>query len=351
MPVETRTPRRASRLRLYAPFALLLLLAVAWSVGWVVIRERTIAGMDEWVAAEAAAGRRWDCTDRTSGGYPFRVELTCAGLAFNGQGMKASLGPVLAVAQVYRLGHVIVEARGPLRVEAGAAKAETRWRLLQASVVFSSGAFQRLALVADHPSLSLSEPDGTPYSASARRFEVHARPDPADAAVADISVSAEAAILPGLDALVGGAEPASLDTVLRVSRGADLAARPGLGELERWRLAGGEVEVARARLVKGPRRIEAQGRLGLDEMHRPRGEIAGQVAGIEGLLGRFVGDNAGLAGNLLGALLGGGRQVEIKQPSDPAAPRMKALPTLRIENGRVALGPLPIPNIRVPPLY
>ena len=351
MPADVRTPRRATRLRLYTPFVLLGLLAVCWSVAWFVVRARTVAGMDDWVAAEATAGRRWTCSDRNAGGYPFRVEVSCRDLSFASADATASVGPVLAVAQIYRLGHIIVEAQGPLRVVTGAASAEAGWRLLQASVVFASGSFQRLALVADDVRLQASERSAGSYTASAKRFEAHARPDPADATVADLSFTTAAATLPGLDALIGGTEPADIDLVLRVGRAFALASRPAVSELERWRIGGGEVEVARARLAKGPRRFEAQGRLGLDDSHRPRGEITGQVAGIEGLLGQFVGDKAGLAGNLLGALLGGGRQAELRQPSDPNAPRMKAIPTLRLENGRLAVGPLQLPNLRIPPLY
>lgn len=351
MPAETRVPRRPSRMRLYLPFLLLALVAIGWSAAWFVIRGRTVAGMDEWMAAEAAAGRQWTCQDRRAGGYPFRIELSCSGLSLQRPDVTAKLGPVVALAQIYRLGHIIIEAKGPLQVVAEGRRADTEWRLLQASVVFGSGTFQRLALVADAPRLKATAPGTAPIDLAASKLEVHARPDPADPTVADIAFSAAGAVLPGLDALVGGSEPADLDLVLRASRVADLPARPIGAELERWRQAGGQIEIARARMVKGPRRLEAQGRIGIDEAHRPAGNLTGQVAGIEGLLGQFVGDKAGLAGNLIGALLGGGRPAEIRQPTDPNAPRMKPLPPLRLDNGRVSVGPLQIPNVRIPALY
>ncbi len=351
MPAETRVPRRASRWRLYLPFVVLALVAIGWSAAWFVIRGRTLAGMDEWLAAEAAAGRQWTCRDRQAGGYPFRIELACSGLSLQRPDVTASVGPVVALAQIYRLGHIIIEAQGPLQVVAGGTRADAEWKLLQASVVFGSGAFQRLAITADSPRLKATSPGAAPLDLAARNVEIHARPDPVDPAIADVALSAAGAVLPGLDALVGGSEPADLELVLRASNVADLPARPIWAELERWRAAGGQVEISRARMVKGPRRLEAQGRVGLDEAHRPKGDLQGQVAGIEGLLGQFVGDKAGLAGNLLGALLGGGRQAEVRQPTDPNAPRMKPLPPLRVENGRVSVGPLQIPSLRIPVLY
>ena len=66
---------RQSRFWLFAPFALLALVAVGWSVAWFVIRQRTAEGLDLWLAHEAAAGRAWTCADRAVGGYPFRIEI------------------------------------------------------------------------------------------------------------------------------------------------------------------------------------------------------------------------------------------------------------------------------------
>ncbi len=352
MPAVISPPRRASRIRLYLPFLVLGVLAIGWSVAWFVIRGRTVAGMDEWLAAEAGSGRKWACADRSVAGYPFRIELTCASLAFERPDLTASLGRTVAVTQIYKPGHIIIEAQGPLRVSAPATTVESEWRLLQASVVLANGAFQRLALVANDPSLRAVQPGAQPLQLAARRFEVHARPDPAEATTVDIALSTEAAILPGLDALVGGTEAADLDLVLQLTRAFDLPARALPSELERWRLAGGRLQIDRARLVKGPRRIEAEGTASIDDMHRPQGQLKGQVAGIEGLLGQFIGDRAGMAGQLLGALFGEAPSApQIAQPADPKAPRMKPLPPLRIENGRFFVGPLQLPNLRVPALY
>jgi hypothetical protein len=106
------------------------------------------------------------------------------------------------------------------------------------------------------------------------------------------------------------------------------------------------------RLVKGPRRIEAQGSVAIDDAHRPQGQLNGQVAGIEGLLGQFIGERAGMAGQLLGALFGQPpARPQSAQPADPNAPRMKPLPPLKVENGRLFVGPLQLPNLRIPALY
>ena len=110
---------RHSRFWLLTPFALLAVVAVAWSVAWVVIRQRTVDGLDRWLAREAAAGRNWACADRAVGGYPFRIEVSCSALTLRRGEATASLGRLLTVAQVYRPRHIIAEVSGPLRASDG----------------------------------------------------------------------------------------------------------------------------------------------------------------------------------------------------------------------------------------
>jgi hypothetical protein len=45
------------------------------------------------------------------------------------------------------------------------------------------------------------------------------------------------------------------------------------GDLERWRQAGGKLEVRRLALVKGARRLDAEGEAFLDDLHRPAGRF------------------------------------------------------------------------------
>ena len=343
MPADIPQPRRPSRLRLYAPFIALAVLAIGWSVAWFLIRGRVVSGLDEWIAAEAGAGRRWTCVDRTVGGYPFRIEIGCASLKLERRELAAELGRLHVVAQVYNPSHIIAEAAGPLRVTSGAGTITSTWRLLQASVVTSPGA-ERAAIVADEPTVRVERAGSAPFDAAARRSEVHVRPDPAERTTADISLSSTGAAIAGLDALVGGTEPADLDLALAVTRAYDLPTRPIWTELDRWRSAGGVANLQRLSVRKGSRRIEATGTAGVDEGRRPTGQLQVSATKLDGVLGRLVG--GGLAGGVLGALLGGG-----SARTAPAEPGLRPLPPVRLENGRVYLGPLPIPGVTVPPLY
>ncbi|MDB5511163.1 MAG: hypothetical protein JWR08_646 [Enterovirga sp.] len=354
MPAQASTfPRRPSRLRLYGPFLLLGALAVAWSVGWFVMRDRVVAGLDQWVAAEAAVGRQWSCPDRTVGGYPFRIELACSSLSLRRPDVVAQLGRLLVVAQIHNPSHLIAEAAGPLKVTTAAGDDVTgEWELLQASVV-TTGA-RRAAIVARAPRVRIVAPGTGTVDLSAGQLETHLRPDPSDPTTADFALTASAAIVPGLDGMIGGTEPTDIDLVATVSQAHDLPARPLWGELERWRAAGGQVAFQRLSLAKGPRRIAGKGTLAVDEQHRPRAQLDLAAVGLEGVLGGLIGGKGGLAGNLLGALLGASSPAEIRQPQAGASsggPPLRPLPTVRIEGGRLFLGPLPIPGVRIPALY
>ena len=85
-------PPRHSRVWLFAPFVLLALAVAGWSTAWFLIRNGTTRAVDDWLAAEAAQGRQWQCIDRTIGGYPFRITVSCDALSLQRNGSVAGGG-------------------------------------------------------------------------------------------------------------------------------------------------------------------------------------------------------------------------------------------------------------------
>lgn len=340
--------RRASRFWLFAPFALLVLVAVAWTAAWFVIRDRTTRGIDNWLAAEAAGGRQWTCQDRAVSGYPFRILVTCGRLTAKRGATEADVGSLAAVAQVYTPRHIIVQIGGPLRATDGSANLEGRWSLLDMSIRTSREGLQRASMVMRDASFTSSGPDRSAVTTSSARFEAHLRPNPARAeteGAIDLIMRSVDAVVPGLDQLVGGREPATIEAQLTVTQAANMGSRPPMQEVETWRAAGGRVDLVLLALSKGTRRIEAKGQFTLDDQRRPTGRIDSATANVEGLLGRVVNGAGGLM-----AMLGPRLQAQAKggAPTDPA---LKPLPQIRLADGRVFLGPLPTPGLVVPPLY
>ncbi|QRM29904.1 DUF2125 domain-containing protein [Microvirga sp. VF16] len=340
---------RRSRFWLYAPFVLLLLLAIAWSIAWFVIRNRTAGALDGWIAAEARAGRQWACGDRTIVGYPFRIEIVCNTLDLKRGAVSASFGRTEAVAQVYQPRRIIVEVAGPLRVTDGTVTVDGSWDLLQASINASQTGLQRLSLAANVPKVTITGLGGGEIAGSGKHLELHVRPNPSRRAelAGDVAASLTEARIPILDALVGGAETTNLNADITVTQADGFKGGTIAEELELWRNAGGKLDILMLSAAKGPRQIEAKGELRLDEQHRPAGQLNVAAAGLDGIIGNLTGGRLG--GNLLGMLLGQNPRTAQGQPN--AKPQLTSLPPLRLENGFLAMGPFVIPNVRLRPLY
>ncbi len=346
--VPTGSVRR-SRFWLYTPFVLLLLVAIAWSAAWFFIRNRASDALDTWLAAEVQKGREWTCQDRRIGGYPFRIEVVCNALDLKQGAVNASFGRTEAIAQVYQPRLIITEIAGPLRVTDGAVTIQGTWDLLQASIHASQTGLQRLSLVANAPKVTVTGLAPQDIATSGQRLELHVRPNPARAPekAYDAAAAIREARIPVLDSLVGGAEPTNIDSDITVTQAEGFQGRPIAQELERWRRAGGTLDILMLSLAKGPRRMELKGDLRLDEAHRPMGQLNVAAAGLDGLLGNVTGNRMG--GALLGALLGQGSRSAPGQGAN--RPQLTPLPPLRLENGFLSMGPFVIPNFRLQPIY
>ena len=358
---EPRPARAHGRFWLFAPYVLLALLAVAWSGAWLFIRGRATEAIDAWLAAEAAAGRHWDCPDRSVAGFPFRLEVTCPTLSLRSPDLTASVGRVAAVAQVYQPRHVIIQAQGPFRLsDPRGATVEATWRALDASIRFTQEGLQRASLVTDGPSIRATGLSPGEITLAGARAEAHLRPDPAryqTEGAFDASLRAAALKAPLMDEFLGGAEPADIGLEVTATQLRQGGGRPLPDELHRWRQAGGRLEVAQFSLLKGPRRVEARGELQLDDAHRLAGRLEAQAAGLESLVASLVGASLGRGerGSALGGVLGSiAGQIAAgaaeKRAAGPNA-ALKPLPPIRLEGGRIYLGPLALPNVRLVPLY
>ena len=344
-------PRRRSRFWLYAPFILLAVAAAAWSVFWFTVQGRVVEAVDKALAREAQQGRNWSCGDRSVAGFPFRIELRCASLALTssrwGEAVRVETGPAVALGQVYTPGLVILQVTGPLKARLPQERLlDMGWGRFEASLTHNGSEPQRLSLVLAEPNATLTAPGQAAESWRAAAFEAHLRRSPtrpaAEQAV-DIAISTKNSVLPALDAILGTTDPGDV-SIEAVLTQAD-AFRGGFNPdtLEAWRSASGQIEVTKLSSAKGPARVEAAGRLLLDQTRRPAGEIQASLAGIKQIAGLPVG---GLMSGL-GGLLGG--RLSAQLPG--AAPGLTALPPVVLREGRVYLGPIRLPLQPLAPLY
>lgn len=340
IPVQ-RDQKRVRRARRTALVALaLLLLVCAAGVGFsYVVTTKVEEGIEQNLAREARNGRKLTCATREFFGFPFRIAMRCDAPRLEVERPSGKLvlsaARLTGVAQIYDLNHVIVEAQGPLSVEApGLSDTEADWRSLLVSFVAQGGGVDHADMAVESPSFRVRDGQNM-IATQAERFELHARRDPArppgDGAV-EISSRLTRLVSPVLDSLVGEASPVDGNADISISKVEALQARTAeapSAPLERWRLAGGALRVAAANITKGTLKAGASGELQLDEIHRVFGRLDTSLEGADALLPRL-----GLPSTALAFLkLSGGK---LRLP-------------VTLSNGRMAVGPVSV--ARLIPLY
>ncbi|WP_158266846.1 DUF2125 domain-containing protein [Alsobacter soli] len=355
---EPAKPKRPSRLRIFAPTLLVLVCGAAAAGFWSFASWRTGQAIDAWLDREAALGREWSCPDRKIGGFPFRIEVTCARPSFRGPAEKrqvtGQLASAHAVAQVYSPNHVIVEAEGPLEVrdETGAT-AQAAWELLRASVVGRpGGALERVSVEGKGLTLVAQSEVGS-LETGARALELHLRrtPDrPATDGAFDVAGRINGARVPPLDAVLGGAEPTDATVLATITQAEPLSGRGLQSELDRWRQAGGRLQLTSLTVLKGAKRVDAAGSLGLDDLHRAQGRVEVTLTGLDELLQSMgVSPRTAAIGGLIAGVLGGKKPADVDPPPGAGNALKGVTLPLRLDGGKAFLGPIPV--ARLAPLY
>ncbi|MBV9569235.1 MAG: DUF2125 domain-containing protein [Hyphomicrobiales bacterium] len=329
---------RARRTALLALGLLLLACAAGAGVSYVVAG-RVEAAIDAGLAREAQNGRKLSCATREFFGFPFRVAMRCDAPRLEIERPSGKLvlsaARLTGVAQIYDLNHVIIEAEGPLSLDApGISDTEADWHSLLVGLVAQGGALDHADMAVEGPSFRLRDGQNM-LTSHAERFEMHARRDPGRAPgddAVELSSRLERLASPLLDGILGEATPADADIDVSISKIAALqpqSASVSSAPLDHWRLAGGTMRVAAANLTKGSLKAAAAGELQLDELHRVSGRLDTSLEGAEAVVTRL-----GLPSAALAFLkLNGGK---LRLP-------------VTMTNGRMAVGPVSV--ARLIPLY
>jgi hypothetical protein len=336
---------------LVAPFAAVVVLAALWTVLWFQAARTAEATVSAWMVREARAGRVYDCAERTTGGYPFRIEQRCSGVRIElrvfDPPLELTARELVAVAQVYQPTLIIAEARGPASVtESGRTVAMANWRLAQASLRGRPAAPERVSLVLDRPELAGAGGATAGALVKADHFEFHVRRDPTGKGKNtgfDFAVRLTGATWPASQYL---AQPVDAELVALLQGLDSLAPRRLKAKLRELQAAGAKLEVTEARLRQGAAVAAAKGELTLSETGHLNGMLTVTMAGFEGFVQQLAEGSdksksqAGMLAGLGLALLGRPAEIDGKQAV--------ALP-LRFGDNGAFLGPLLLG--RLPPLY
>lgn len=333
------TPVKHRRWPIVAPFAVVVVLAAAWSGVWFFAARMAEQNIAAWIDREAHDGRVYACASRTLGGYPFRIELRCtdpvAEIKTAAVVLKAK--EFLAVAQVYQPNLIIGEIVGPLSVAAPdkppALTAD--WQLAHASVRLTPRP-ERISITIDGARIEQPGPSGPQAVASASHIELHVRLDSSaqDKPVIDLAATVTGATVPGGGML--GARPIDAEVTALLRGLGDFKPKPLSVRLKEWQAAGGRLEIVNVRVKQGDAVAVAKGDLGLSPNGRVDGALGITLAGFEQLVQTLIGSQ----GKNTGLFAAAGLSF-LGKPAELDGKRAIAVP-LRFKDGKIYLGPIPL---------
>jgi hypothetical protein len=312
------------------PIGALGVAVAGWTAIWHWGSSRAEDLIQRWLAAEAANGRVIECQSRTSGGYPFRLEINCLKPVVE---LRDETRPyrtfrferLHVVSQIWSPGHVIAEATGPMVIVAENDPSVTTatWRLAQASAQLAIGGYDNSNSVIEQLAVTR---DGQPLI-RAERAEFHTRPNRTDPISVDIVTSFKQALF---GQQTGGPVDAELQAIAR--KLLRTPSRPQILPLPQWQAAGGALDIVLLRVQQGAALGQAKGTIRLTPDGKPDGDLELRVANIDAAI-----DAAGLRPSLgpiaIGALAMASRPTDIDG-------RPARLFNLRANDGRLQIGPL-----------
>jgi hypothetical protein len=283
-------PRRR-RWPLFLPFAIVVLLAVAWSGLWFYAAARAETEIAAWRAREQQAGRSQDCASQSISGYPFRIEVRCSAASFELKGTPAlqlKLPFVLAAVQVYDPKLLISEFTGPLEIsEQGRSPSHVvNWTLGQASVRGLPSDVQGASLVLDAPTVRDTATNDTVFKA--QRAELHGRQASGSVAgnpVIETVLRLSGAIADKLHPLA--AKPIDADIAALLRGVTDIAPKPWPVRFKEWQARDGQVEIVKARVQQDDVIAVGAGTLKLTARGGLDGNLQVTVVGIDKVLKMF----------------------------------------------------------------
>jgi hypothetical protein len=333
---DPEAPRKPSRLGLYLPIGLLVLLMVAWSGFWVFARGQAYSRMDAAVASLTKAGYRIGWGGREIGGYPFRMDVTLTDFEVREPSGWALRAPKMeAEAFAYSPTHWIVAApQGLTFVRPEAGPVTVTGKLIRAALFD----FSRRPPSFDFEGVGLTfQPDAgaQPFSLSAAdRVEFHLRAGPDDQGGVFFSVDKGKARLAGLFARIAGDRPISITWNSTLSKMSAFDGDTWPEAVQHWVGAGGQMTVRNAGVTAGDAVIGSTGgTLTVGTDGRVRGQLpvtlrqAPRALDAMGASGVLPKDTAEAAASV----------AEARQGAD-----QQAHATLDFEAGRTTLGPVDI---------
>ncbi|WP_309087405.1 DUF2125 domain-containing protein [Phenylobacterium sp.] len=247
-------PRKRGRLGLYLPFALAVLVAIAWTAGWLWARGEARVRMDEGVEALRRAGYDVSWQSRGIGGYPFRLNITLTEPRIrepSGWGLEA---PTLeAQARISSpTSWVVAAPQGLTFVRPIGGPVRTQGKVIRASLTHLTETPPRFSFEGVDLTFQAG-PGAQPFGLeAAKRVEFHLRGnDQLDEGLVSLRVDEGKARLTGLLGRIAGERPVSIVWNATLSKIGSFNGSNWADAVRRWVDAGGRMTLRQAGVTAG----------------------------------------------------------------------------------------------------
>ncbi|MFN4176489.1 DUF2125 domain-containing protein [Phenylobacterium sp.] len=247
-------PRKRSRLGLYVPFVLAVLVVIAWTAGWLWVRGEVRTRMDRSVEMLKRAGYEVTWKDRGIGGYPFRFNVTLTEARVREPSGWALEAPVLeAQSRVSSpTSWVIAAPEGATFVRPMGGPVQVKGKVIRASLTHLREVPPRFSFegvdLTFQPSAG-AQPFGLE---AAKRVEFHLRgAKELDEALVSVRVEDGKARLAGLFGRIAGERPVSIVWNATLTKISAFTGSDWPGAVRHWVDAGGRMTLREAGVTAG----------------------------------------------------------------------------------------------------
>ena len=367
-PASHQSRRRTGRRYTILLFIVLALIA-GWTGFWKFAANKAQEAIEGWRSREAKSGRLYNCGSQGVSGYPFRIEVSCAGVSAlfrsNQPPIELKADDLIVVAQVYQPGLLITEIHGPLTISEPGKSPDiiANWTLAQSSVRGTPTAPQRVSLVFDSPSVDRMAGAARQNILRAKHIEIHGRMAEGSAAnkpVIDIAIQLNQASAPTLHPAATQPIDANATAVLRGLN--DFSPKPWSARFREMQAEGGRIDITQVRIQQGDILAVGAGTLSINSNGRLEGQLRVTMAGLDqfltaigaqqrvqtspnmdklvGALDRLAPGLGDVARQQAGANISLGINM-LGEQTTLEGKRAVTLP-LRVSDGAIFLGPIPI---------
>ena len=352
------------------------LLICCWSGAWFYALHSFNTTIAEWRVWEGNSGRQYSCTSEGTGGYPFRVEMMCAGpkatIVTEDGKFIVQAKELQVVADVFNPSVIVSRIKGPVSfAELNRPDAIMgSWSHAQATVYgphpTPDGFSIELAdLKLERVSRNVAEPV---LSAGHVAFLARLNPAATQEPAYDLTAEIAGGIIPLGPPIASRPFAARMNAVLRGA--GDMTPKPLPARIREWQRNGGLLEMTSVEVRGSSANVNAQGTIALSASGGIDGTLELSGEEYDRLFEAFTGENpASGTSDQLVAETGGSRQVatrsirrgsaasEAPHASNPAQSspatklpnKSRRLPVIRFVDGAAYFDSIPLG--RLPPFF